>query len=620
MTAGLPAGYRLPDDLAASVGSALERAAAERWVERCWQKDASLWSGDPDVQARISARLGWLRVPEEFLDHPEELAAFASGLRAEGFEAAVLLGMGGSSLAPQVLLDAFGTAEGGMEFFVLDSTDPVAVARVRDACDPARTLYIVSTKSGSTTETLSFHAFFWDVVHHRGGGPVEEHFAAITDAGKSLEAIPHSDDFRSLFLNPPDVGGRFSALTYVGLVPAALLELDLAEILARGVGMAQRCREEGLDNPGLVLGLTLGTLARAGRDKLTIWADPSIETLGAWIEQLIAESTGKEGTGIVPVDREPFGAADRYGNDRVFVRFLVESDAATGGDGATGEEGAADAAAWRAESDRLAGELEGLGHPVIDLDVPVLEAIGAEFFRWEFATAIAGAVLGVNPFDEPNVAESKRNTEDALDEHRRRHALPARRVLAAAGPLAVVGDRQAAGASAYTSDSGSDRTIAGELRRHLDRIPPTGYTALQAYVASTPERDDALADIRALLRDRTGRPATAGYGPRFLHSTGQLHKGGTPSGWFLQLVAGHPRDLEIHGAGYTFATLVEAQAEGDLASLEAHGLPVLRVHLSDDPDRGLVALRAALADALDMASKATRGNAAVDGSAVGGTG
>ena len=620
MTAGLPAGYRLPDDLAASVGSALERAAAERWVERCWQKDASLWSSDPEVQARIDARLGWLRVPEEFLDHPEELAAFAAGLRAEGFEAAVLLGMGGSSLAAQVLLQAFGIAEDGMPLYVLDSTDPVAVASVRDACDPARTLFLVSTKSGSTTETLSLLAFFWDAVHHRGGGPVEEHFAAITDAGKSLEAIPHSDDFRSLFLNPPDVGGRFSALTYVGLVPAALLELDLAEILARGVGMAQRCREDGLENPGLVLGLTLGTLTRAGRDKLTIWADPSIETLGAWIEQLIAESTGKEGTGIVPVDREPFGAADRYGNDRVFVRFLVGGEATAGGDEATKDEaatekdGAAASAAWRAESDRLADELEGLGHPTIDLDVPVPEAIGAEFFRWEFATAIAGAVLGINPFDEPNVAESKRNTEEALDEHRRRHALPTRRVLAAAGPLAVVGGRlepagaaghvagQAAGVSAYSSGPGSDRTVAGELRRHLDQIPPTGYTALQAYIAPTPERDDALADIRALLRDRTGRPATAGYGPRFLHSTGQLHKGGTPSGWFLQLVAGHPQDLDIHGAGYTFGTLIEAQAEGDLASLEAHGLPVMRVHLSDDPDAGLAALRVALQAALDLAS------------------
>jgi glucose-6-phosphate isomerase len=421
MTAGLPAGYRLPDNLAASVGSALERAAPERWVERCWQKDASLWSSDPEVQARISARLGWLRVPEEFLDHPEELAAFAAGLRDEGFEAAVLLGMGGSSLAAQVLLQAFGIAEGGMPLYVLDSTDPAAVASVREACDPARTLFLVSTKSGSTTETLSFLAFFWDAVHHLGGGPVEEHFAAITDAGKSLEAIPHSDDFRSLFINPPDVGGRFSALTYVGLVPAALLELDLAEILARGVGMAQRCREDGLENPGLVLGLTLGTLARAGRDKLTIWADPSIETLGAWIEQLIAESTGKEGTGIVPVDREPFGAADRYGSDRVFVRLLVGGEAME-------EDGAAESAAWRAESDRLAGELQDLGNPIIDLDVPVPEAIGAEFFRWEFATAIAGAVLGINPFDEPNVAESKRNTEEALDEHRRRHALPARRV------------------------------------------------------------------------------------------------------------------------------------------------------------------------------------------------
>ena len=601
MSAELPAGYRLPQDLATAVRTALERAAAEHWVPRIWQKDAALWSDNPAEQARIVARLGWLHGPEEFLDHPEELAAFAASVREEGSQATVLLGMGGSSLAPQVLRDTFGVAEGGLPLHVLDSTDPAAVARVLDAWDPARTLYLVSTKSGSTIETLSFLAFFWDAVRRRGGQP-GRHFAAITDPGKSLEAIPHADDFRSVFLNPPDVGGRYSALTYVGLVPGALLGLDLAEILARGVDMAQSCREEGVENPGLVLGLTLGTLARAGRDKLTLWCDPSIASLGAWIEQLIAESTGKEGTGIVPVDREPLGDPTRYGMDRLFVRLACRdcSDPS--------------APAWRRATDQLAEKLIRSGHPVIDLEIPTREALGAEFFRWEFATAVAGAGLGINPFDEPNVAESKHNTEAALDEYRARHAWPVRQILGAQGPLAAIGPRlepaavagkttagQTAAFSTYSSGT-ADGAVVTELRRHLERLAPAGYVSLQAYVAPTPERDAALARMRALIRDHTGRATTAGYGPRFLHSTGQLHKGGRPSGWFLQLTAGHPQDLEIHGAGYTFGALIDAQAEGDLAALEAHRLPVLRIRLSDDPDAGLAALTKALEKALESAS------------------
>jgi glucose-6-phosphate isomerase len=570
------AGFPLPADLQVPAGAALERALAEDWVDRIWSKDATLWSDDPQTAEPIAERLGWLHAPEAFLDHSEELVAFADAVREQGFTAAVLCGMGGSSLAPEVLSLVYGVGPGAMPVRVLDSTDPAAVADVLAAHDPHRTLYIVSSKSGTTTETLSFLAAFWNQLAHehgRGAWPAE-HFAAITDPGRSLDAIPHSDSFRSIFLNPPDIGGRYSALTYVGLVPGALLGVDLDALLGSAVGMAQSCREDAASNPGLALGVALGVLARAGRDKCTFIADPAIAPFGAWAEQLIAESTGKQGGGIVPVDREPLGRADRYGHDRAFVRLLHGENSE-----------------WRHGADALADELRALGHPVIDIDVSPEHGLGAEFFRWEFATAVAGAVLGINPFDEPNVTESKDNTRRVLATFRESGALPGMPALAADGPITLVGD------AALRLSSGPG-TVAGELRRHVDRMRPTGYASIQAYIAPSAVRDDALASLRRLLRDRTGRATTAGYGPRFLHSTGQLHKGGAPVGWFLQLVAGHPADVGIPGAGYTFGTLIDAQALGDFQALESHELPSLRVHLSEDPDAGLAALMEALAAVL----------------------
>jgi transaldolase / glucose-6-phosphate isomerase len=561
------AGIHLPDDLAATVVGELDRAEREDWVGRTWG-DPGLWSTDPAVQDRVANRLGWLHAPEEFLDQVEELEAFASGVRDEGFEQAVLCGMGGSSLAPLVLAQTYGVGPHGMPLVVLDSTDPDAVARTLDGRDPSRTLYVVSSKSGTTTETLSLLALFWHEVGRRRSHRARdgEHFVAISDPGRSLEAIPHSDEFRSVFLNPPDVGGRYSALTYVGLVPAALLGLDLRGLLASAVEMSHRCREEGAENPGLALGITLGTLARLGRDKLTFLADPAIATFGMWAEQLIAESTGKEGVGIVPVDAEPLGPADRYGTDRVFVRLHAQGGAP-------------------AASDALAADLRSAGHPVIDLQVDGEHGLGGEFFRWEYATAIAGVVLGINPFDEPNVTESKDNTRRVLAAFHAEGELPLPPVLAVEGLLSFSGDETLAA-------GGTEQPVEILLRGQLDRVDATGYLALQAYLAPTPGRDAAIAALRLMLRDRTGRATTAGYGPRYLHSTGQLHKGGPATGWFLQLVGRHPRDLLVPDAHHTFGTLIDAQALGDFSSLEAHGLPVLRVDLSDDPDAGLEALRA----------------------------
>jgi glucose-6-phosphate isomerase len=570
-------GFSLPEQLRGPVDAAMQRALAEDWVDRVWNKDAALWSAEPTVQSRIADRLGWLHAPESFLEDVDELRAFADGVREEGFAQVVLCGMGGSSLAPEVLAATYGVgAAGGTPVLVLDSTDPDAVRWARESFDPATTLYVISTKSGGTTETLSFLASLWDQeTHGRGVQWPSLHFAAITDPGRSMEAIPHHNEFREIFLNPTDVGGRYSALTYVGCVPAALLGLDLARLLEQGVRMAQRCRVDGAENPGLSLGVTIGALARAGRDKLTFLADPAIAPFGAWAEQLIAESTGKHGVGIVPVDREPLGPVGVYGADRVFVRLVL-----------------AGSSGWRDATEPLIAELISAGHPVLEIEVEPDLGLGGEFFRWEFATAVAGAVLGIDPFDEPNVTESKDNTKRVLAEYHEHRRLPEMQPLASAGPLTLIGD-----AALRLSSQGG--TVSDELRRHLERVKPGGYIAIQAWMAPSAERTEALEAIRTLLRDRTRHATTLGYGPRYLHSTGQLHKGGAPMGWFLQVVAPHPRDLPVPGAGHSFGTLIDAQAIGDFQALEAHDLPVLRVDCSGDPATGLAALRAALEQALD---------------------
>ena len=386
--------------------------------------------------------------------------------------------------------------------------------------------------------------------------------------------------FREVFLNPEDIGGRYSALTYVGLVPASLIGLDLDALLASALAMLGACREpEPAVNPGLSLGLALGSLARGGRDKLTFLADDEIASFGAWAEQLIAESTGKHGVGIVPVDLEPLGDVTAYGSDRAFVRLALAG---------------ADAGA----RDALADGLRAAGHPVIRIELADPIDIGAEFVRWEVATAIAGAVLGIDPFDQPNVEEAKQHTRELLESAGRdRHdsAAPAA-PLASGDGITLYGDA----ALRLTSADGG---VVGELARHLARRKTDAYLALQAFIAPTAATDAALARIRTVLRDRTGRATTAGYGPRFLHSTGQLHKGGPPSGWFLQLTADHEPDRPIPDWPYTFGQLIDAQAAGDLAAIESHDLPILRVHLGADVEAGLAALERALDEALDLTTK-----------------
>ncbi len=565
--------------------AAVERAGVEDWATRLFAGDVALWTADERVGEGIAGRLGWLEAPAHFADRTAGLEAFGDAVVEEGYGTAVVAGMGGSSLAPDVLHRTFGSTEGYLALRILDSTDPAYVSATLDDLDPLRTLVIVATKSGTTTEPNAFQAYAWDraekglqaVPHNRYEHP-GAYFAAITDPD-SVRHIEHADDFREIFLNPPEIGGRYSALTYVGLVPASLIGIDLDALLASAAAMLGACREPDAGvNPGLSLGLAIGTLAKAGRDKLTFLPDDEIGGFGAWAEQLIAESTGKHGVGIVPVDAEPLGAVGAYGPDRAFVRLSL-----AGADGGT--------------RDSLADALEAAGHPVIRIEMADPIDLGAEFVRWEVAVAIAGVVLGIDPFDQPNVEEAKQLTRDLLEatgrdrERRSTDGAGTAEPIASGDGLSLYGD-----AALRLTSGGGD--ITGELARHLARRRPDAYLSLQAFIAPTAARDEAFARIRTLLRDRTQRATTAGYGPRFLHSTGQLHKGGAPIGWFLQLTADHPADVEIPGWPYTFGQLIDAQAAGDFAAIESHDLPILRVHLGADPDAGLAALERALVAAL----------------------
>ena len=553
------------------------QATDEQWPERLFDRDPSLWTDDPDVAAGIADRLGWLDAPAHFTEQAAALEGFSDGVVETGFDQAVVMGMGGSSLAPDVLHRTFGTTDGYLDLRILDSTDPAAVAAVVDDLDPLETLWIVASKSGTTTEPLAFMADAWARVaaalEERGSDQNPgEFFAVITDPGKSLDAIPHQDDLRERFLNPPDVGGRYSALTYVGLVPASLIGLDVDALLAAGSTMLAACREpNAAANPGVQLGLALGSLAAGGRDKLTFLTSPDIAGFGAWAEQLIAESTGKHDVGIVPVDLEPARPAAAYGSDRAFAVLTVAD-----GPGVP-----------------LADELEAAGQPVIriELDDPI--DIAGEMVRWEVATAIAGAVLGIDPFDQPNVEDAKERT---------------RRVLAgASGTSGDSGSGDAArdrdplvepggdgGIHIAAHDAGS---LADLLRPTLAALAPPSYVAIQAFIAPSAEVDSAIAAVRTELA-RTGCATTAGYGPRFLHSTGQLHKGGPASGVFVQLTSDHPVDREIPGWPYTFGRLIDAQARGDREALRAGDRPVVHLHLGANLAADLETLRQAVGLAL----------------------
>ncbi len=564
------------------------------WAADPGAVDALVWSLDGEREEAIRNRLGWLEAPVRFRERAEELVAFGREVRDEGTEDVLLLGMGGSSLSAEVAASVFGRAEGWPRLRVLDDTDPAAVRAVREAIDPARTLFLVASKSGTTAETLSFYRYFLRETEEALGEEAADRFVAITDPGTPLAAQARERGFRRTFENPADIGGRYSALSYFGLVPMALAGIDVAGLLDRALLLRGSCEPSvpPAANPGLRLGALLGLAGRRGRDKVTILASPRLASFGAWAEQLLAESTGKDGRGLLPVVGEPAWPAGRSGapgggggaggpgggelptGDRVFVGLRLADE----------EEG---------EIEAFLAEREAEGDPVVRIELDGLLELGAEFFRWEVATAVAGAILGVDPFDEPDVAESKRNTAELLGEWKERGGFPREGLAAAQGEVALY----APGAQPPGAQPPGD-SLVDLLRDFLEEARSARYLALLPYFRPTSARERALGALRAELGEGLGIATTLGHGPRYLHSTGQLHKGGPEGGLFLLLTAEAEEDVPIPGEPYGFAVLQRAQALGDLRALTGRGRDVLRVHLESRVEEGLERLRGFVAEAL----------------------
>jgi transaldolase / glucose-6-phosphate isomerase len=523
-----------------------------RFGERFWKLDPTLWPAAPPSD--VATRLGWLHLPELMHEELPRLLGFAQQIRTEGFRHVVVLGMGGSSLAPDVFAELFGGRAGYPELLVLDSTHPDAVRALRERLDLPHALFLVSSKSGTTLEPNSFYRYFSDAVRATGGAP-GPHFVAITDPGTPLEKLAEADGFRATFRALPTVGGRYSALTMFGLVPAALAGVEIRALLDRAWTMAEACAPSVPvpENPGLGLGAAVGELAAHGRDKLTFYASPSFAPFPIWVEQLVAESTGKIGKGIVPVVDEPRVGPEHYGADRLFVEI---------------QEGETPDPALAAHTARL----EAAGFPVVRVRMPAAIEIGEEFFRWEMAVASAGAIIGIDPFDQPDVEFAKELAREAMSAPR------------GAGP----------GSNVPTVSVDDVDALAKASRAWLGSAKPGDYLAIQAYLAPTEEASARLARVRGALLERTNLATTFGYGPRFLHSTGQLHKGGPNTGLFLQVVDTPNVDVPVPGTDYTFGTVIRAQAVGDYQALRQKGRRVLRVNVGADALLGLERLHGAL--------------------------
>ncbi len=557
---------------AQAVDAALEAAQQNQVAARVWKRDPGFWKSEPEHQAKISHRLGWLTVAADMRAQLSSLAQFGAEIKDAKFKTAVLCGMGGSSLCVQVLRQTLGSSRGYPKLDVLDTTDPATILALEKRIDPTQTLFIIASKSGGTLETTDHYRYFFDKVHARKGDRAGENFVAITDAGSALEKIAQEKHFRHVFMNPSDIGGRYSALSYFGLVPAAIMGIDLARMLDSADAMTRACAPDvkAKDHPGVWLGVLLGTLAQQGRDKITLVASPGVEAFPVWTEQLIAESTGKEGKGLVPIADEPVGEPKVYGTDRVFVYLRLQG-------------------ARNAALDRRMDALAEAGQPVIRLHLDDPYAIGGEFFRWEFAVAVAGALIGIDPFDEPNVQESKDNTQRVLAAFEVADAFEAVQPTWQNSRAAVYGSKAA--------------EPAKSLREHLAAFfkpcQPGDYIAIMAYLEQTPKNDAALEAARVAARDALQIATTVGYGPRYLHSTGQLHKGGPNRVLALQVTAEDRVDVPVPGEPYTFGVLKQAQAIGDWQALEAHRRRALRVHLKPGGDLTLLAqaIRSALPSA-----------------------
>jgi transaldolase/glucose-6-phosphate isomerase len=536
-------------------------------ASRIWTKDASLWKRDPQEKHQIQNALGWLHVAEKMVENLPQLQQFAAEIKAAGFQHVVHMGMGGSSLAPLLFARTFPASKSGLPLTILDSTDPATVLGLEKSLPLEQTLFIVASKSGKTDETLAFGEYFYRKVQAVLEAAAGRNFVAITDPGTHLADIAAERGFRKVFLNYPDIGGRYSALSYFGMVPAALAGVDITGIIARARQMLHACSAAvpGRENPGLMLGAALGELALEGRDKVTFVLSESIATLGMWLEQLLAESTGKEGKGLVPVAGEPLGDTSVYGSDRVFVYIWLDDD-----------------------EDKAGSQLDVLekaGHPVIRIHMDDLLDLGKEFFRWEFATAVAGSILGINAFNQPNVQESKDNTAQLLKKVEKDGA------LGEEDPRLIED-----GIEIFADKVHGDLDVA--LSKFLLAAQAGDYVALMAYLSEQPTHESLLQKMRLMIRDHLRVATTLGYGPRFLHSTGQLHKGGPNTGIFLQLTSDPSEDAEIPGEPYTFGLLRHAQFLGDYKALRAHGRRVIRVHLAKNVEEHLEKL----VDYMDIAT------------------
>ncbi len=522
---------------------AVARLLAEKAVSRIWAGDASLWKSDEAHRKVIESALGWLTIADRMAADAPELQDFVQSA-LPGTDRVVVLGMGGSSLAPLVFSDSFPRSPGRPVLEVLDSTEPEAVLAIARGGAPERTLFVVSSKSGTTLEPNIFFDYFYDLAERAMGPAAGSRFVVVTDPGSALEVEAGRRKVRRIFPGDPRIGGRYSALSNFGIVPAAFAGVDVVELLRRARAMADRCRAESAENPGLSLGAAMGVLALAGRDKLTFQVGAPVSRFGMWIEQLVAESTGKEGKGILPVEGEPIGSRSVYGRDRFFASIVRQADEEASG--------------------ALLAPLAADNQPIARIRIDDALDLGAEMFRWEFATAVAGKILGIDPFDQPNVQEAKDRTNEILG-----GKAPGKAVSAGVDPAAV--------------------------RALLDTLRPGDYFAITAYVPPTAENESALQAIRLAVRDRARVATTLGFGPRFLHSTGQLHKGGPGTGVFLQITCESPDDVAIPGKPWGFGEVVAAQAAGDLAALESRGRRALTVHLGTDLAAGIRDLAEAVA-------------------------
>jgi transaldolase / glucose-6-phosphate isomerase len=564
----------LPEPLSAAVNKTVADWQSGKKVERLWQRDASLWTGKDEANW-----LGWLDIVDEQIAQQDQLQKIAKEVQQRSFQHVLLLGMGGSSLCPEVLRMTFGRLTHYPTLHVLDSTDPAQVKAFEHLIDIPKTLFIVSSKSGSTLEPNIFKQYFFERTKQAiGVTKAGSHFMAITDPGSKMQQVAEADRFLHIFFGKPSIGGRYSALSNFGMVPAAVMGLDTKKFLGRAADMMRSCKDSLVEqNPGAMLGAILGTAANAGRDKVTIITSPGISDVGAWLEQLLAESTGKNGKGMIPVDREELSQPNVYDNDRVFVYVRLES-------------------APDASDEAKIDAIEKAGHPVVRISISDPYDLGAEFFRWEIATAVAGSIIGINAFNQPDVEASKIATRNLTSEYEKTGSLPPEKpILEDAGAKLFTDEKNAAELAKAT---GGNNSLAGYLKAHLSRITAGDYFAVLGYIQMNAENEQSLQSTRHSVRDKKHVATCLGFGPRFLHSTGQAYKGGPNSGVFLQITCDDSVELPVPGQKYTFGIVKAAQARGDFQVLAERGRRALRVHLGSNLKAGLATLHSAVQKAL----------------------